>query len=87
LIDTINRTRASPVLNQPAPATIGKTEDQKLGSSERIQSIDAKLAEKARTTRPIPLNHESAGRIGSPPARGAHSAKAASKFHNRMWTA
>ena len=71
---TTSTTRAKPVLNQPAPAIIGNTDDQKVGSSDRTQSIAAKLAEKARTSRPMPLSHDSAGAIGVASPRGAHSA-------------
>ena len=75
-------TRASPVLNQLAPAIIGKTDDQNVGSSDKIQSIEAKPADSASRASPTPLSHDSAGTIGSASPRGPHSAKAASRFHN-----
>src|SRR5579872_3693818 len=79
---TVSNINAMPVLNQLAPWMYGNTEDQKVGSSDRIQSIAAKLLENARTIRPIPLIQESADGIGCLPPRGPHSANAASKFHS-----
>ena len=73
---------AIPVLNQPAPAIIGKIDDQNFGCSDRIQSIEAKLAENASRISATPLSHDSAGAIGSASPRGPSSAKAASRFHS-----
>ena len=79
---TVNTTIAIPVLNQAAPAVIGKIDDQKVGNSDSSQSIEAKLAENASRIRATPLSHDSAGAIGSPSSRGPNSAKAAMAFHN-----
>src|SRR3954469_7512564 len=77
-------TNASPVLNQPDLAIIGKIDDQNAGSSDRIQSMEAKAAEKASKISPTPLSQDSAGAIGSASCRGPHRAKAASRFHSTM---
>src|SRR6185437_6134807 len=79
---TVSTAIAIPVLNQLADWAYGNIDDQNFGSSERIQSIAAKLAENASTMRPIALIHDNPERIGSFPARGPHSAKAASKFQS-----
>src|SRR5690348_11268577 len=84
LTATTRSTNASPVLNQPDPAIIGKIDDQNAGSSDKIQSVEAKAAEKASRMSPTPLSHDSAGAIGSASARGPHNAKAASRFHSTM---
>src|SRR5579883_315229 len=70
-------TRARPALNQPAATIIGKIEDQNAGSSDKIQSIDAKLADKARAISPIALIQDRAGAIGVAAPRGVHKANAA----------
>ncbi len=72
-----------PLLNQPAPAIIGKIDDQNFGCSDKIQSMPAKLAEKASRISAIPLSQDSAGAIGWASRRGPSSAKAASRFHSR----
>src|SRR5215469_18362985 len=79
---TVSTTIAIPVLNQLADWAYGNIDDQNLGSSERIQSIAAKLAEKASTMSPIALIHDNPERIGSLPSRGPHNAKAASRFQS-----
>src|SRR5438552_11647677 len=84
LTATASSTNASPVLNQPDPAIIGKIDDQNAGSSDKIQSIEAKAAEKASRISPTPLSQDSAGAIGSASCRGPHSAKAARTFHSTM---
>ena len=71
-----------PLSNQPAPAIIGKIEDQNFGCSDRIQSIAAKLAENASRISAMPLSQDSPGAIGSASRRGPSSANAASRFHS-----
>src|SRR5947209_2179682 len=78
------RTSASPVLNQPDPAIIGKIDDQNVGSSDKIQSIEAKAAENASRMRPTPLSQDSAGVIGVRSPRGPQREKAARRFHSTM---
>src|SRR6185312_4048805 len=79
---TVSTTIAIPVLNQLAACAYGNIDDQNLGSSERIQSIAAKLAENASTISPIALIQDNPERIGSFPSRGPHSANAASRFQS-----
>src|SRR5579884_2044688 len=79
---TTNSTSAIPVLNQLAPVMYEKIEDQKLGSSDRIQSIEAKPTENASSTNARPLSQDSPRGIGVASPRGAHKAKAASRFHS-----
>src|SRR6185437_15603964 len=79
---TVSTTIAIPVLNQLAAWAYGKIDDQNFGSSERIQSIAAKLAENASTMSPIALIHDNPDRIECLPSRGPNNAKAASKFQS-----